>query len=161
EGTLPMSRIDEAVRRILKLKFDLGLFDDPMPDPALKSKIGMQESRQVALQAARESITLLKNSDNLLPLAKGRKVLVTGPTADTLVSLNNGWTYTWQGTEPSLYPTDRPTVLGAIREEVGAGNVTYLPGTALDKEVDIAAAVNAAKAADVAVVCIGEGAYAE
>jgi beta-glucosidase len=160
-GAVSQSRLDEAVRRILKMKYDLGLFDNPMPDPALKSKIGMPESRQVALQAARESITLLKNDGNLLPLAAGRKVLVTGPTADTLVSLNNGWSYTWQGDDPEPYPKDRLTILGAIRAKAGVDNVAYVPGAALDKEIDINAAVDAAKNADVAVVCIGEGAYAE
>src|SRR5439155_21219233 len=97
EGAVPQSRIDEAVRRILRVKFDLGLFDDAMPHPDLEARIGMAESRQVALQAAQESLTLLKNTNDLLPLAKNRKVLVTGPTADSMISLNNGWTYVWQG----------------------------------------------------------------
>src|ERR1700738_5336571 len=78
EGAVPQSRIDEAVGRILRVKFELGLFEKPIPDPALKSKIGLPESRQASLQAARESMTLLKNTNNLLPLSKGRKVLVTG-----------------------------------------------------------------------------------
>ena len=109
EGAVPQSRIDEAVRRILKVKFELGLFDNPMPNPALKSKVGLSESRQASLQAARESMTLLKNTNNLLPLSRDRRVLVTGPTADSLISLNNGWTYVWQGSEESLYPRiDRP-----------------------------------------------------
>src|SRR4029077_5617514 len=99
EGAVPESRIDEAVRRILKVKFELGLFENSMPNPALKSKIGLSESRQAALQAAHESMTLLKNSNAVLPLAKDRKILVTGPTADSLISLNNGWSYVWQGSE--------------------------------------------------------------
>src|SRR3989442_6723953 len=114
EGSVPQSRIDEAVRRILKVKFELGLFENSMPNAALKSKIGLPASRQAALQAARESMTLLKNTNNLLPLAKDRKILVTGPTADTLISLNNGWTYVWQGSDESLYPKDRPTIRRAI-----------------------------------------------
>src|SRR5207302_10920483 len=129
EGGVPQSRIDEAVRRILKVKFELGLFDNPMPNPALKSKVGLPESRRAALQAARESMTLLKNDGALLPLAKNRKILVTGPTADSLISLNNGWTYVWQGSEESLYPKDRPTILRAIEAKVGASNVNYVPGT--------------------------------
>src|SRR2546430_15512834 len=128
EGAVPQSRIDEAVRRILKVKFELGLFENPMPNPALKAKVGLAESRQASLQAARESMTLLKNTNNLLPLSKDRKVLVTGPTAASLISLNNGWTYVWQGSEASLYPKDRPTILGAIRAKLGAGNVAYVPG---------------------------------
>jgi beta-glucosidase len=161
EGAVPQARINEAVGRILRLKFELGLFDSPMPDATLKSRLGSAGSRAVSLQAARESITLLKNSDNLLPLAKGRKMLITGPTADSLVSLNNGWSYTWQGTKSELYPKDRLTIRGAIEAKVGKQNVSYVPGSTLDKEVNIAEAAEAARNADVAVVCIGEGAYAE
>ena len=176
EGAVPQSRIDEAVRRILKVKFELGLFENSMPNPALKSKIGLPESRQAALQAARESMTLLKNTGDLLPLAKDRKILVTGPTADSLISLNNGWTYVWQGSEESLYPKDRPTIRRAIEAKAGAANVTYVPGTKITRpagsssnntptnmeaEVDIPAAVRAAGAADVIVLCLGEGSYTE
>src|SRR5213592_2515004 len=176
EGAVPQSRIDEAVRRILKVKFELGLFDNPMPNPALKSRVGLPESRQTSLQAARESMTLLKNTNNLLPLSKDRKVLVTGPTADSLISLNNGWTYVWQGSEESLYPKDRRTIRRAIEAKAGAANVTYVPGTKivrpagtpsnntptnLEAEVDIPAAVRAAGAVDVVVLCLGEGSYTE
>lgn len=161
EGAVPQARIDEAVARVLRLKLELALFDSPMPDPTLKSKFGSAESRAVSLEAARESITLLKNSNNLLPLAGNIKVLVTGPTADSLVSLNNGWSYTWQGTTSELYPKDRLTILGAIEARAGKRNVTYIPGSALDKELNIAEAAEAARHADVAIVCIGEGAYAE
>ena len=176
EGAVPQSRIDEAVRRILKVKFELGLFENPMPNAALKSKIGLPESRQASLQAARESMTLLKNANNLLPLAKDRKVLVTGPTADSLISLNNGWTYVWQGSEESLYPKGNPTIRRAIEARAGAANVTYVPGTKITRaagstsnntptdveaEVDIPAAVRAAGAADVVVLCLGEGSYTE
>ncbi len=153
----------------------MGLFEKPMPDPALKSKIGLPESRQASLQAARESMTLLKNTNNLLPLSKNRKVLVTGPTADSLISLNNGWTYVWQGSEASLYPKDRLTIRGAIEAKAGEANVTYVPGTKIkmgagpsnstptdvEAEVDIPAAVRAAQAADVVVLCLGEGSYTE
>lgn len=176
EGAVPQSRIDEAVSRILKVKFELGLFENSMPNPALKSKIGLRESRQAALQAASESMTLLKNTNDLLPLAKGLRILVTGPTADSLISLNNGWSYVWQGSEESLYPKDRPTIQRAIEAKAGAANVTYVPGTKitrregspsnstptnLESEVDIPAAVRAAGAADVVVLCLGEGSYTE
>src|SRR5262249_44167134 len=154
EGRLPMSRIDEAVRRILRVKLDLGLFENPTL-AAPRASFGTGESRQVALQAARESMTLLKNENNLLPLAKDRKVLVTGPTANSLLSLNNGWTYVWQGNNADLYPKDMPTVLQAIQAKAGK-NVTYVPGVALDQEIDIEAAVRAARDADLAVVCVGE-----
>ncbi len=176
EGAVPQSRIDEAVRRILRVKYELGLFDKPVPDPSLKSKIGLPASQQASLQAARESMTLLKNVNNLLPLSKDRKVLVTGPTADSLISLNNGWSYVWQGSEESLYPKDRPTIRRAIEAKAGAANVTYVPGTKITRplgspsngtptdveaEVDIPAAVRAAGAADVVVLCLGEGSYTE
>jgi beta-glucosidase len=176
EGAVPQSRIDEAVRRILRVKFELGLFDKPTADPALKAKIGLPESRQASLQAARESMTLLKNTNGLLPLSKDRKVLVTGPTADSLISLNNGWTYVWQGSDESLFPKDRPTIRRAIEAKAGAGSVTYIPGTKITRppgsssnstptdvetEVDIPAAVRAAGAADVVVLCLGEGSYTE
>ena len=175
EGRVPMSRINEAVRRILRVKFELGLFENPMANPASKANFGTNASRDVSLQAARESMTLLKNTDNLLPLAKNRKVLVTGPTANSLISLNNGWTYVWQGSEESLYPKDRPTILQAIEGKLGK-NVTYVPGTRIiraaglpsnitptdiDEEVDIPAAVRAARDADVVVLCLGEGSYTE
>src|SRR5205807_8231253 len=101
--------------------------------PALKSTIGLAESRQAALQAARESMTLLKNNGDLLPLAKNRKILITGPTADSLISLNNGWTYVWQGSEESLYPKDRPSIRRAIEAKAGAANVTYVPGTKITR----------------------------
>jgi len=176
EGAVPQSRIDEAVRRILLVKFELGLFEKPMPDASLKAKFGLPESRQVSLQAARESITLLKNSNNVLPLAKTTKVLVTGPTADSLISLNNGWTYVWQGSEESLYPKDRPTIRKAIEAKVGANNVTFVQGTRIvrapgspsnstptdqEEEVDIPAAVQAARNVDAIVLALGEGSYCE
>jgi beta-glucosidase len=176
EGAVPQSRIDEAVRRILKVKFELGLFENPMPNPALKSKLGLPEARRASLQAARESMTLLKNTNDLLPLSKAKKVLVTGPTADSLLSLNNGWSYVWQGSEESLYPKDRPTIRQAIEAKAGAANVTYVPGTKISRqaglpsnstptnvetEVDIPAVVRAASTADVVVLCIGEGSYTE
>jgi beta-glucosidase len=176
EGAVPQTRIDEAVRRILRVKFELGLFEKPVPAAALKAKFALPEYRQVSLQAARESITLLKNESNVLPLAKTTKVLVTGPTSDSLISMNNGWTYVWQGSEEGLYPKDRPTIRKAIEEKVGAANVTFVQGTKItrspnttsnntptdrEEEVDIAAAVSAAQNVDVIVLALGEGSYCE
>jgi len=175
EGAVPQSRIDEAVRRILRVKFEVGLFDKPMPDASLKAKFALPEYREASLQAARESITLLKNTNNILPLAKTTKVLVTGPTSDSLISMNSGWTYVWQGSEESLYPKDRHTIRKAIEAKLGAGNVTFVQGTRItraagpsngtptdqDEEVDIAAAVRAAQNVDVVVLALGEGSYCE
>src|SRR4026207_908084 len=175
EGAVPQARIDEAVRRILRVKFELGLFEKPMPDASVKAKFGLPEYRDVSLQAARESITLLKNNDNVLPLAKTTKVLITGPTSDSLVSMNNGWTYVWQGSEENLYPKDRHTIRKALEAKLGAGNVTFVPGTKIsraagpsnstptdqEEEVDIPAAVEAARNVDVIVLALGEGSYCE
>lgn len=176
EGAVPQTRIDEAVRRILRVKFELGLFEKPGPSAALKAKFALPEYRQVSLQAARESMTLLKNANNILPLAKTAKVLVTGPTSDSLISLNNGWSYVWQGSEPALYPKDRHTIRRAIEDKIGASNVTFVQGTKItrppntasnstptdqEEEVDIAAAVQAAQNVDVIVLALGEGSYCE
>jgi beta-glucosidase len=161
EGKVPTSRIDEAVRRILTVKYQLGLFDDPLRGMDSKTVIGSPESRQVGLEAARESITLLKNENHTLPLAKTAHVLVTGPDADSLIPLNNGWSYTWQGDRASAYPKDRATILKAIQEKIGGANVTYVPGATYSKEIDIAEAAEAASKADAVVICLGEWAYAE
>lgn len=175
EKKVPMTRIDEAVRRILKVKYDLGLFENPMPSPAAKSNFGKPEYAQASLQAARESMTLLKNDANVLPLAKNKKVLVTGPTANSLISLNNGWTWVWQGSEESLYPK-KMTVQQAIEAKVGRNNFKYVPGTRIvpkagmptngtptdiDQEMDIKKAADEAKDSDVVVLCLGEGSYTE
>ncbi|PYS89626.1 MAG: beta-glucosidase [Acidobacteria bacterium] len=176
EKKVPMSRIDDAVRRILRVKFENGLFENAMPDESLRANFARTEYPAVALQAAHESITLLQNKNNILPLGKGKKILVTGPTADSLISLNNGWTYVWQGSEPTLYPKEKPTVEAAIAEKLGSGKVAFVPGTRIvrkagtpsnnnptniDEVVDIPAAVAAAKNADTVVLCLGEGSYTE
>lgn len=161
EGKVPVSRIDEAVRRILTVKYQLGLFDDPLRGINASTVIGSEESRRVSLEAARESITLLKNENGTLPLSKSARILVTGPDADSLIPLNNGWSYTWQGNRASAYPKDHATILKAIQEKMGAEHVRYLPGTTFDREVDIRKAVEAAASADTIVVCVGEWAYAE
>jgi beta-glucosidase len=161
EGKVPVSRIDEAVKRILTVKYQMGLFDDPLRGMESKTVVGSAESRQASLEAAHESITLLKNENHALPLSKTAHILVTGPDADSLIPLNNGWTYTWQGERASAYPKDHATILKAIQEKIGVANVTYVPGTTVDHEVDVAKAVEAASKADAVVICIGEWAYAE
>jgi beta-glucosidase len=160
EGAVPPARIDEAVTRILTMKARLGLFDDPLRGIVADAKVGTPEARAAALTAARESLVLLKNASGVLPIPAGRKVLLTGPTADSLPSLANGWTWTWQGDRQEAYPKDRLTVRGALSAKLGAA-LTYVPGASFDKEIDVAAAVAAARAADVAVVALGEMSYAE
>jgi beta-glucosidase len=176
ERKVSMARIDDAVRRILRVKFELGLFENAMPDKSLMANFGKAEYAAVALEAARESIVLLKNENNILPLARNKKVLVTGPTADSMISLNNGWTYVWQGSEPSLYPKDKPTIRRAIEEKLGGKNFEFVEGTRIvrkpnspsnsnptdiDEEVNVKKAVDEAEDADAVVLCLGEGSYTE
>ena len=176
EKKVSMARIDDAVRRILRVKFELGLFENPMPNPAVKGNFGKPEYSDVSLQAARESLVLLKNDKNILPLSKNKKVFVTGPTADSLISLNNGWTWVWQGSDETLYPKDKMTIQAAIKAKLGGGNVEFVQGTRLtrppnspagttptmtDEEVNVEKAVSDAKDSDVVVLCLGEGSYTE
>lgn len=176
EKQVPVARIDDAVRRILRVKFDLGLFENAMPDKSLMTNFGKLEYPNISLDAARESLVLLKNDDNILPLAKNKKVLVTGPTADSMISLNNGWTYVWQGSEASLYPKDKLTIQRAIAEKTASKNFKFVPGTEIirkpnspsnsnptniDREVDVKKAVDEAEDSDVVVLCLGEGSYTE
>jgi len=161
EEAVPLSRIDEAVRRILTVKYQLGLFDRPYPDKKLKEKFASPEFSGVNLQAARESMTLLKNEKNILPLSRDKKVLVTGPTANLLSVMNSGWSITWQGNEESLYPPEKNTILEAVQAKLGKDKVFYQAGTAYDKTIDIPAAVSAASNAGAVVICLGEMPYCE
>ncbi len=161
-GEIAESRIDESVRRILRMKEALGLFDDPLVGMGTED-VGSDEDRRMALQTAQESVTLLRNDNDLLPLSADQTVLVTGPTAHSMQSLNNGWTYTWQGggRAQEMFHDGRPTLMEAIRAHVGEGNMTYAPGATLTSPVEMDAAVQAAMQSDVAIVALGEGAYAE
>jgi beta-glucosidase len=161
EGKVPMSRINEAVHRILKVKYELGLFDRPVGNPDDYPKFGSDEFKGVSLQAATEAITLLKNKNNILPLKKDMKVLVTGPTANTMRSLDGGWSYTWQGEQSDAFAANKNTILKAIQQKIGKENVSYEPGAAFDSLLNVNAAVNAAKNADVIVLCLGELSYTE
>lgn len=161
DGEVPMSRIDQAVADILRVKFRLGLFDKPYPNKNLLGNVGLETSRKVNLQAAQEAITLLKNEPKTLPLGKSARVLVTGPTANLMSVLNSGWTLTWQGNNEALYPQEKYTILEAIRAKAGEDNVTYVDAVTFDEEKDIAGAVAAAQNVDAIVACIGEPAYCE
>jgi len=160
-GEVPIKRIDEAVADILRVKFQLGLFERPYPVKSMVGDVGTEASTKVNLQAAQEALTLLKNDGATLPLAKMRKVLVTGPSADKLSLLNSGWTLTWQGDQEELYPQEKHTILEAIRAKIGESNVVYAEGVAFDEEIDIAATVAAAQSVDAIVACIGEPTYCE
>lgn len=161
EGEVPESRIDDAVKRILRVKYKLGLFDNAYPNTDLLEGFASDEFRQANITAAQEAVTLLKNKDSILPLAKETKVLVTGPTANKMMSLNGGWTLTWQGDNEELYPKEKNTFYEAVVEEVGAENVTYVEGTSVDKDINTVKAVKAAADADVIFACLGEDPYCE
>lgn len=159
EGTIPESRIDQSVRRILTLKEELGLFDAPYPDPTLRGSFATEASAAAARRAARESITLLRNEGGILPLRRDARILVTGPAAGSLTALNGGWTYTWQGTDWAQLPEGPRTVVEAMLRR--GADVRYVRGSGFTEAVDIDAAARAAAEVDVAVVVIGEDAYAE
>jgi beta-glucosidase len=161
EGKVPMSRINESVKRILKVKYELGLFEQPVGNPADYSKFGSAEFTQASLQAANEAITLLKNKNNVLPLKKGMKVLVTGPTANTMRSLNGGWSYTWQGEKNDEYAASKNTILKAIQQKAGKDNVVYEAGAGYNALQNADDAVNAAKKCDAIILCLGELSYTE
>jgi len=148
EGTVSQSRVDDAVARILRIKFRMGLFEDPYTDPSLAAQIGSPEHRQVAREAVRQSLVLLKNAQHALPLAKNLKhLVVVGTGADDLGMQCGGWTITWQGAGQLTRGT---TILQAIRQTVSSGtNVTFSPDGS-----DI-------KSADAVIVVIGERTYAE
>ncbi len=161
EGKVPQWRINEAVHRILKLKFETGLFERPVGNPDDYPKYGSDEFKAVSFKAASEAITLLKNNNGVLPLKKGAKVLVTGPTANTMRSLDGGWSYTWQGDVADQFAKGKNTILAAIQQKLGNDNVSYQPGATFDQLKNIDDAVAAAKQADVIVLCLGELSYTE
>ena len=161
EGKVPMSRINEAVHRILKVKYQLGLFDRPVGNPDDYPKFGSDEFKQVSLNAATEAITLLKNNNSILPLKKDMKVFVTGPTANTMRSLDGGWSYTWQGEQSDSFAAGKNTILKAIQQKIGKDNVSYEPGASFDSLQNVDDAVKAAKKSDVIVLCLGELSYTE
>ena len=170
EGQVPMERIDDAVRRILRLKYRLGLFDEPNTGGKGYEKFGSEEFAQKSLHAAEESIVLLKNEDNILPLnAPAVKILLTGPNANQMRCLNGGWSYTWQGSKAEDLSEQYNTIYEALCNKYGQENVTLEQGVTYNEqgqyydenEPQIDKAVKAAKNADVIIACIGENSYTE
>ena len=162
KNEVPISRINDAVKRILLLKYSLGLFDDPYPEPASFANFGRPEYQKAALQAAQEAMTLLKNQNNILPLSKDKKVLVAGPSASSIAPLNGAWSYTWQGNQEQWYPADSKTIGQTIAEKTGGkANVLSVKGFDNAQNFDTARLRSAAQDADVIVLCLGENAYAE
>ena len=169
EKLIPMSRIDDAVRRVLRLKARLGLFENPVWDVDHYDKFACKGFQANAYEAAVESMVLLKNEDNVLPIQAGKKILVTGPNANSMRTLNGGWSYTWQG-DADNFASHHNTILEALKNVYGEKNVSYVAGVNYDmapmmwdKEIniDIDAAVRAARNADIIVACIGENSYCE
>ncbi|MFR9651859.1 MAG: glycoside hydrolase family 3 N-terminal domain-containing protein [Rikenellaceae bacterium] len=171
EGEVSIKRIDDAVSRILRLKYRIGLFDRASWSASEYPKFASEEFAAVALKAAQNSQVLLKNIDNLLPLKEGTKILVTGPNANSMRSLNGGWSYTWQGIGADTYTGDYDTIYEALAGRFGADNVSYVPTVEYDLGAkktwqdetvegleDIA---NKAEEYDVIVACIGENSYCE
>ncbi len=171
EGEVSMERINDAVSRVLRLKFRLGLFDKPYWDITKYDRFASPEFAAVALQAAEESEVLLKNNDNILPLAKNTKILLTGPNADNMRCLNGGWSYSWQGHKADECAQDYNTIREAFENKFGKENIIYSAGVNYKTEAGssywaeytpkIEDAVKAAAKADVIVACIGENSYCE
>ena len=169
EGKIPMSRIDDAVSRILRMKERLGLYKHPTQRLKDYPKFGGKEFAQLALDGAVESMVLLKNEGNILPLAKGKKILVTGPNANQMRCLNGGWSYTWQGHRTDEFAQQYNTIYEALCNEYGQQNVVLCQGVTYNEQgkyweenmSDIEAAVRAAKDVDIIVACIGENSYTE
>ena len=169
EGKIPMSRIDDAVSRILRMKQRLGLYQHPTQRLKDYPKFGGKEFSQLALDGAVESMILLKNEGNILPLAKGKKILVTGPNANQMRCLNGGWSYTWQGHRTDEFAQQYNTIYEALCNEYGQQNVVLCQGVTYNEQgkyweentPDIEAAVRAAKDVDVIVACVGENSYTE
>jgi len=158
-GEVPLSRIDEAVSRILTVKYQAGLFE-PKPLLPIDGNFATTEAIVTNRQAARESIVLAKNAGNILPLKKASRILVVGPTANLLSVLNGGWTITWQGDDESLYPRDKLTIFKALQLK-STSTVTYVGGNAFADRIDSQKAVEEARNHDVIVLCLGEKPYAE
>ena len=171
EGEVPMSRIDDAVARVLRLKYRLGLFENPYWDIKKYDKFGSKEFAAEALQAAEESEVLLKNEGNILPLAKGTKILLAGPNANSMRCLNGGWSYSWQGHLADQCAGAYNTIYESLCNKYGKENIIYEPGVTYapykndnwweENQPEIEKSVAAASRADVIIACIGENSYCE
>lgn len=169
EGKIPMSRIDDACRRVLRMKYRLGLFEHPTQKLKNYPLFGGEQFAQLALEGATESMVLLKNNNNILPLQKGKKILLTGPNANQMRCLDGGWSYTWQGHRTDEFAGKYNTIYEALCNEYGKENIVLNQGVTYNEagkyweenEPQIAAAVEAAKNVDVVVACIGENSYTE
>lgn len=169
EGKIPMSRIEDACRRVLRMKYRLDLFKNPTQKLKNYPKFGGEEFAKLALEGATESMVLLKNKGNILPLQHGKKILLTGPNANQMRCLDGGWSYTWQGHRADEFAGKYNTIYEAFCNEYGKENVILNQGVTYNEkgkyweenEPQIQSAVDAAKNVDVIVACIGENSYTE
>ena len=169
EGEVSMDRIDDAVKRILTLKYELDLFKNPVTDYKDYTDFGSKKHHQLAYKAASESITLLKNSDNILPLKGKPKILVTGPNGNNLRTLNGAWSYSWQGELTDRFAGDFNTIFEGLQNNFGKSNVKYVSGVSYKEngnyydmvEDNINNAVREARNSDYIVLCLGENTYTE
>lgn len=169
DGEVPMSRIDDAVRRVLRMKFRLGLFERPYWSRTDYPDFGSPEHEAAAKAAADESVTLLKNENNILPLKSGARILVTGPNGNSMRTLNGGWSYSWQGEKVEEFAEQYNTIFEALQHKFGAGNVRYEAGVTYkpdgqyyeENPPEIHRAVAAASGVDYIVLCVGENSYCE
>ena len=169
EGEVSMERIDDAVKRILKLKFELDLFENPVTNYEEYEDFGSKKHHQLAYKAASESITLLKNNNDILPLKGKPKILVTGPNGNNMRTLNGAWSYSWQGELTDRFAGDFNTIYEALQNNYGRNNVKYVSGVSYKEngsyydmvEDNINAAVREARNSDYIVLCLGENTYTE
>lgn len=169
EGQVPMSRIDDAARRVVLLKLQLDLFNTPNTYSKDYPQFGSKDFQQASYEAAADAITLLKNDNNILPLKKGAKILVSGTNAVSKRSLNGGWTFSWQGEKIDEFASQYNNLLDAITHTYGKENVSYVPGVSYTAATEYATehkdrfdeAIAAAKNADYIILCLGENSYCE
>lgn len=169
EGKVKEERINDAVRRILRVKYALNLFEKPVTNFKDYPKFGSKEFEKVSYDIAAESITLLKNNNSILPLKKEMKVLVAGPNANSMRTLNGAWTYSWQGEKVEEFATAYSTIVKAVEDKIGKANVIYKPGVSYktngkyyeEMEADMNGTIEAAKNADAIILCLGENTYTE
>ena len=169
EGEVSIERIDDAVKRILKLKLELDLFENPVTNYEEYSDFGSKKHHQLAYKAASESITILKNNDNILPIKGNPRILVAGPNGNNMRTLNGAWTYSWQGDLTDQFAGEFNTIYEAIANNYGKNNVKYVSGVSYKEngsyydmvEDNINLAVREAKNSDYVVLCLGESTYTE
>ena len=169
EGEVSMERIDDAVKRILKLKFELDLFENPVTNYNDYEDFGSKKHHQLAYKAASESITLLKNNEDILPITGNPKILVVGPNGNNMRTLNGAWSYSWQGDLVDRFAGDYNTIFESVRDTYGRNNVKYVSGVSYNKngnyydmiEENIGEAVKEGRKSDYIILCLGENTYTE